>query len=195
MAYRVTDSTQSRVSARVRGPRPPIAHPREAEIQRTSLFLITANTNYAPRNDDDAQRVADELHRAIYDTLNDEVVRRRMIKIRNGATLTPAQHNLVDSVHLMAAHAEVGHDKGFVHAHAVVEVKHRVPNPGIHLNPLYLRQEIRRKGFEPEVENLPYLHINGTSPREDLMDYVRKGHRVKGRQLATLNEIDAVPDS
>lgn len=160
-------SLRSSASAvRVRGP-----IRRDSGAPKTSIFLITLNTNWQPRTDAAAQAVADDLHNAIDRTFTDEDTFRSIINFRDGALRDFSQILSVD----VDASEEVGPRTGFLHAHVLLKITHTVGGRGLHLYIDRLKRAIQQNGTTPQVRALPYINVHASSDGEKLAAYLHKG--------------------
>lgn len=142
------------------------------EVVRDSNFFITVNTNYVPRNDADAQRVADDLSDAIERVFSNPRRWQPIFVFRDGAPRDFSKFLDIE----VDWRPEVAPKTGAVHAHILVEVKHKVEKPGLHLSREAIKKAIREASTEPEIrdKNL-YVNIKGFSSRRSLREYITKG--------------------
>ena len=172
---------------------------------RVSRFFITFNTNYRPNGDLEANLCALDLNQAVraafetYGTMwypPSYIVNKvsppppqgaaGIIRDRVSGTVNPAQ---ILSMRFEEVQSEIAPHTGFLHAHAVFVVTHRIQKAprqrgggdtrrrrsGILLDPKTLRDYVRAYANTGPVAALAYVHINGYSSKEDLEDYINKG--------------------
>lgn len=147
-------------------PLPPSDAPRDAN------FIITVNTNYNARTDRDAQRVADDLSDSIEKVFSRADRWHSIIDFRDGAPRDFSKLLDVD----VDWRPEVAPRTGFVHAHILLSISHKVPGKGIFISLPKLKAAIQAEATEPEVatRNL-YLNIKGFKSRRAVSYYLNKG--------------------
>lgn len=174
---------------------------------RVSRFFITFNTNYRPDSDFQANFYAADLNQAVRAAFETQgtmwyppsyIVNNMsphppqgaagIIRDRVRGTVNPAQ---IVSMRFEEVQSEIAPRTGFLHAHAVFVVTHRIQKAprqrggdtrrrrsGILLDPKTLRDYVRAYATTGPVAALAYVHINGYSSKEDLEDYINKGEIV-----------------
>lgn len=139
---------------------------RDPHARKTSVFLITLNTNQPYFNDARGRADYQGFHDAVMDAteelfnVDDEDEWKRTIKFLNPADI--GHYDLIESIHF-SARAEVGPVYRRIHAHVFVRITHRSK---IHLDPAFLKSYYKRAGRIQEnnlLANLAYLNIRAGS--------------------------------
>ena len=144
------------------------AGPRRRRL--TSNFLVTVNTNYAPRTTRDAQEVADKLAAIGNDLFLDRRNLAAVFAFRPPYERDTFGRNVFETM-LEAGRTEIGPQNGTVHLHLHLRVVH---DSKVHLN-RYLISQFFLRGFagDPRVSTI-WVNVKGMGDPKNSRDYVNK---------------------
>lgn len=167
-----------------------------------SNFLITVNTNFAPQNGEEEFGVVNYLQDACADLFQD-------FDSLNGVLIKPAgapnaENHLVDPDGIVGVRSRVGieqgAERGFVHAHILVEVCHRLGDNnefgfrGVHVNRGALQRffDERLEGRDFGGRHIERVYLNSklqtratdNASKYMTIAYLNKDRDALGRNLA-----------
>lgn len=135
---------------------------------RESNFLITVNTNVAPRSMAEAQAIFRDMQRTGDSMIQNRANLLSILRFRGPGTAA----NIVSVV--ARGRPEVGPRFNRIHQHIVLTIRHTVPGGGIHVRPDVIKAFYRRNGTTAAVKRTAYVNVHGFSSRDVLLRYIEK---------------------
>lgn len=143
--------------------------PKPQKTQWSIGFLITLNTNYAPKTNKEATKIGEDMQTQADNLFTEEHI-RDFITFRTAE----GRPDLIDDIRVEAM-VEVGGSQGRVHQHISVLIEHRIPPKGVHINRNGVLDYYRTHATTAPVQRLPYIDIKAFSNPSTISRYLFKG--------------------